>query len=138
MMAWLPPPPHGTKDGWHVLIVRDVHEGHDLDEQDQEAVELLHPTGCAVSISTHEGERYKRYECQTQNDLDHAGYYGIFAKDETLRPGVWLIHPWVEEIRGLDWTEYDGGWTVIRLGEIPYEDIDSVEDDRREFEGGMP
>ena len=35
--------------------------------------------------------------------------------DDHLEVGVWLVHPWAEEIRGFDWTEWDGGWEVEAL-----------------------
>lgn len=115
---WMPPPPHGTKDGWHVLIVRDLPEDDDVDEHGQERVTLLHPEGCALHVHSSHGVRY---DCHTASDVSAGDYCGMFERDETLRPGIWLVHPWVEKIRGADWTEYDGGWTVIRLSEASYE-----------------
>jgi hypothetical protein len=108
---YLPPAVHGTKDDWHVLIVRD-------DDPADGFHEWLHPQSCPVSINSR-GE--VSYECHTASDLLNAGHDGLFERDGTLCVGVWLVHPWVEMLRGLDWTEYDGGWTVIRLAEAPYE-----------------
>lgn len=111
--AWMKPP-SGTKDGWHVLIVRNAG-AEDVEDRD---VEWLHPESCGVSVSTVGGGTCV-YECHTAHDLMNAGFYGMFAKDDHLEFGVYLVAPWVEEIRGFEWTEYDGGWNVVRLAVAP-------------------
>lgn len=101
-MTFLPPPTHGTQDEWHVLIIRSDDD-----------VTWLHPEQCSLSVSDKWG---KLFECHTAMDLSNAGYDGLFERaGSKLEVGVWLVHPWVEECRGLDWVEYDGGWEVIRL-----------------------
>lgn len=107
----------GTKDEWHILLIEGTAEDPE--------VTWMHPPSCGVTVST-VPDRFSgamvRYECHTQNDLDNGGLDGIFDRYATPDPlprGIWAVHPWVEKCSGLDWTEYDGGWTVIPLVVVP-------------------
>ena len=53
------PPTHGTRDEWHVLVVRNA----DPDDTD---VTVLHPASCPVAVSSQGGVEY---ECHTARDL---------------------------------------------------------------------
>lgn len=115
-------------DDWHMMIVAP----EDPEDPETLSVTLLHRDDCPVSI-THrivEGkpEITKTYECGTQATIDdETGYWGMFASDDTrtihaapspaLEQGYWWIRPWVEKIIGPDWTEYDGGWEVVRAND---------------------
>lgn len=109
-------PPHTSegRDLWHVLIVGDA------DNEDDRL--WLHPDECPLYVSTRGGSGY---ECQTAVAIANAGYYGIFGRhDDSLRRGTWLVRPYVEKIVGPTWTEWDGGWDVVRLVEGEY-DVDA-------------
>lgn len=111
VQSFLPPETRNTKDEWHVLVVRDV--GATTDTANDPDVTLLHPESCGVTVSSR-GD--VDYECHTAFDIRQGGFHGLFGRhDDHLERGVWLIHPFVEELRGFDWVEHDGGWEAIAL-----------------------
>lgn len=92
-------------DAWHILVVTWVGEDLDADH----CAALFHPEGCPVRLDS----RYPavEYTCPTAMEIRENGYYGLFHRHDTeLKPGVWLIAPWVERIQTPDGEEFDGGW----------------------------
>lgn len=96
----------------HFLVVeREVDTEPDL------IATLFHPEDCHVSLSeVANGSIHKRYECGVQFEIENAGY--TMFEDQVLHEGTWRIDHHVREIRGSDWTEYDGEWTVVEKLEV--------------------
>lgn len=110
---FVPPTIHGGHPcPWHVMVVDDELDGSPW---------VMHSSECGVSVSSREGIRY---ECLVQDSFDNVGHFGIFERHgDGLRRGTWLIRTYVVTMRGLDFTEHDQEWEVIRLVEGEYEPL---------------
>jgi hypothetical protein len=102
----------------HVLIV----ELEDSDDPESLMTDIEHPVECPRKFvrSYHRGLREPcddsvEYECWLQYEIDNAGLFEGLAYSGTpvTAPGRYLIAAWHEEIRGFEWTEHDGGITVL-------------------------
>lgn len=93
---------------WHILVVED------LPEDDDDRVRIYHRPDCGVRVTTGSASTIE-FLCATQEQINNAGYYGMFDSNDNLKVGVWLIRPWVDKIVGSTWTEWDSGWHVEPL-----------------------
>jgi hypothetical protein len=102
-----------------VYKVPDVTAGDPFDLAEFEDYEIEHPSEC--KLVRDEILDCERYECSLAWNIDQVGLRWSLKYSGTpiKATGEYMIQSWVNTIRGFDFTETDGGISLVTKREWP-------------------
>jgi hypothetical protein len=95
----------------HTLIVRKLGTEH----TEFEDCQIEHPVECNVAIEGEGEMTYQYYDCAVDWNVNAAGLKFCLEYSDTpiAEPGTYRIQAWSETYHGFDYTEHDGGISVV-------------------------